>query len=978
MQERFTHSTNENLVEHLIIPTSIPHHYDGNEGQVTRNAVYMKKYGSQAQGGNPIIFFHGGPLIVNKEQYSDLTNYFTQKGHAVYIPEIEGSGMYYKESNWPVGFDPSLIPTNLELLSLNKYWDSGLNEFIKNYAFDIKDIINHITELHPDTKISIVAHSLGCHHLLRSLQFFPELNQKIAAITNIAGTYDYGVNRFWRAFDIWKEGDSLEHSQHMFYTELELQSKTGLKSRGNQNQAGPSLSATNNPSINLELNKEVSVHYGDLSHFPPMLLLHATDDEQVFFQSSILLAKKIKNQGNCLIKELYFESGGHQFIKNEGSLEIKEQAFKAIEIFFNNPEKIISKDWSHFKFADVFQEHSLFLENQDHYFHSRFTLRSDKLALVTIPKIADVVSIQNQIRGFLDRKKYTISQLLDKELTRYPAFAIGNDPEIISLKKYQQPGRIAILSTSGLRAIKLACQLKKQNEAMTLEQKIDKSKVPLILIMDNSKSVYQFWKNLQAFMQDNNKTASEDLCLANLTLFLEESEPLYVLKGISLFSWSEQKHKHLYDHLRRLFFDYGYEFIRTMICNALLFRQSWTDTDSFIKLKNILAYREIEHIYVHPSNLISLIPAIEDRKKIISNIKVLDPVVSIHSSFCKKHDTPEKILFFSRESEETMLKDASFPLCYSDIDADSVIKFIKDYRPCPTQFYQYLMGLKQEAEWRYDINEFNYQGENALLSAAQTGNAELLDAIIKMGAYVNYRNFNFDSAFTVALKNNHFELVKILVEQGYILDHPFDKPFIENSPEEIRNYLKCQAQLQSREPQLPPEKAFSFLSLEEKQRVQEAILVVRNTTNFPQSCDAELKFLEKTTEAAIVRNCYETTQWLLGTNLICLNRLTKGTHKSGWNFHQKLSYNQLMHRKNELFNVLIAYGDSLKCIDPRGMDNSDERYKPKPIAIICRSEIAKLLNQIQDERFSKLKEDLKLEEVEELDERDNNENCSLQ
>nr|MBA2651092.1 hypothetical protein [Tatlockia sp.] len=296
MQTRQDRSSSPNQIEHIIIATSIPHHYEGEEGQVTRNAVYLKKYGCGEQEKNPIIFFHGGPSIVNQEQFSDFTHYFTQKGHTVYIPEIEGSGMYMWESQWPLGFDPAIIPENLELLSLNKCMTSGLNEFTRNYAYDVKDVINHVAELHPGKKINVVAHSLGCHHLLRTLQYFPELNQKIEAISNIAGTYDYGINRFWRAFKIWKEGDSIEDCQWEFYQELEAQSQLGLKSRANENQAGPSISATDNPSVCSKLNSEVSVHYGDLSLFPPMLVLHAADDEQVFFQSSILLTEKIKQQ----------------------------------------------------------------------------------------------------------------------------------------------------------------------------------------------------------------------------------------------------------------------------------------------------------------------------------------------------------------------------------------------------------------------------------------------------------------------------------------------------------------------------------------------------------------------------------------------------------------------------------------------------------------------------------------------------------
>ncbi len=596
------------------------------------------------------------------------------------------------------------------------------------------------------------------------------------------------------------------------------------------------------------------------------------------------------------------------------------------------------------------------------------------------PKIDEVVSIQKQVRGFLDRKKYAITNLPNENLTGYPAFAIGNDPEIVSLKKYQQPGRIAILSTSGLRAITIASQLKNQKETMTLEQTIDKAKVPLIIIMDNSKSVYQFWKNLQRFMQDDSKSATKDLCYTNLSLFLEEFASIYRLRGFSFFTPGKVEQKELYNHFSSLFFKYGYEYIRTMICNTLLIRQSWTDTDSFIKLKNILSYREIDHVYIHPSNLIGLIPALEDKKKILSNIKRLEPVVSIHSSFCKTHDIPEKILFFSQQNEETMLQDATFPFCYSDINADSIIQFINEYSPNPLQFYQYLTGIKHTPEWRYDINESNYNGKNALLAAAQIGNLNLILAIIKMGAYVNHRDKNFNSALTLALKNNHIELVKILIENGYRLDHPFDKSFIEASSGEIRNYLETHLESEKYQEALPSEKVLNFLGLKITQ-IQEAIFVIKNATNFPNTCEAELSFLENIVESEILGNRYETTQWLLSSNLICLSRLTKGTHKSGGDHNGNLKCHTLMDRKIEMFKVLIEYGDSLKCIDPRGMDHSESKFKPKPLAIIlqCRQEVAELLNQIQDDRFVKLKQDLGLDKIEEFEESaGNNDGCSMQ
>lgn len=322
---------NQTVVSHIIIPASVEHRYENsNQSKALRNALYIKSYESNGSDQNPVVFFHGGPEIVNQEQFSIMQSYFTQRGHTFYIPEIEGSAMYARAGMLPTGFEPGLIPPGLKLLELQQLGGTGLNEFTRNYADDIKDVLDEISRRHPDKKIDVITHSLGGHHLLRSLQHYPDLSQKINGICNVAGTVDIGANRFI---------NTLKNTpRSIFELRLEIESIRFVKSCANENQDGPRIDRNSNPSVDQHMNGQLSVLYGNTTCFPPILFLHATDDQNVFFQGSLSLQQKMQQNG-CIAHGLYFSSGGHQFIKNEGDPEVRVRALEAMEDFFNSLRK---------------------------------------------------------------------------------------------------------------------------------------------------------------------------------------------------------------------------------------------------------------------------------------------------------------------------------------------------------------------------------------------------------------------------------------------------------------------------------------------------------------------------------------------------------------------------------------------------------------------------------------------------------------
>lgn len=356
-------------VDHIVLPTSVVHHYEHSEfGTAMRNALYIKKYKPtfNKQEQNPVVFFHGGPGFVNEEQFSITQNYFTKLGHAFYIPEVEGSAMYSKGA-FPKGFNP--LTGNAKLLELTRWNESGLNEFNQNYVDDIKDVLAYVSEQHPGKKINVITHSLGGHQVMRALQKAPELSNKINGICNIAGVSNMGASRFW--FTLNKTLKLPDGNAEQFYEFLTEQDVRFFKSKANENQDGCVIDKNNNPAVDPQMNKAFSVIHGNLSHFPPIIFLHAIDDEAVFIQGTVELQKKIQ-ENNCIAQGFYFTKGGHQFIKNEGDSEIRNISLEKMNDFFQQPTKDISNDVNQLSYKDVLSEFSQFIHDQETYLNNKF------------------------------------------------------------------------------------------------------------------------------------------------------------------------------------------------------------------------------------------------------------------------------------------------------------------------------------------------------------------------------------------------------------------------------------------------------------------------------------------------------------------------------------------------------------------------------------------------------------------------------
>mgnify|MGYP001208416521 FL=1 len=108
--------------------------------------------------------------------------------------------------------------------------------------------------------------------------------------------------------------------------------------------------------------------------------------------------------------------------------------------------------------------------------------------------VKTIITLQSFIRGYSTRKKYGIKHLPNSDLQDYKLFIKGNDPVISGLPKHPADEHIALIGTSGMRSLELACQLS--------------DGVPKLIILDNSKQVTDFWRMARDIMVNSDNQFS--------------------------------------------------------------------------------------------------------------------------------------------------------------------------------------------------------------------------------------------------------------------------------------------------------------------------------------------------------------------------------------------------------------------------------------------------------------------------------------
>jgi|GEM_PF-4845884 hypothetical protein len=284
--------------------------------------------------------------------------------------------------------------------------------------------------------------------------------------------------------------------------------------------------------------------------------------------------------------------------------------------------------------------------------HSSTVLIPNQQAEKDAIDIKSVINAQKYIRGYLARKHFAINHLSKTEMVSYSTFIVGNDPvmpkELDSFNVQNE--KIAIVGTSGMRVVSLACKLGNVQHT------------PKIFLVDNSREVHEFWQAMRNFMQDDSLTKTEQDFIMNFPQFLEDYRHLY--RPLTDLAYKDYNNGATYLNqnpavfFSALFKKYGYEFVRAIIKHVSLIQQTWEDPLAFDKIKNILSYLGIRKVFVNPTNIWTGYTSSQTGKiaAFFKNISKLEPTLSIHTDLCNDHGIPENTYLFTTHDPMKIIK----------------------------------------------------------------------------------------------------------------------------------------------------------------------------------------------------------------------------------------------------------------------------------------------------------------------------------
>jgi hypothetical protein len=263
--------------------------------------------------------------------------------------------------------------------------------------------------------------------------------------------------------------------------------------------------------------------------------------------------------------------------------------------------------------------------------------------------IERLTKIQATVRGFLDRQKFNIKPLKNNELKDYPTFAVGNDPQMPKeLDQYHNPNEpIALIATSGMRPVSLACKLGNSNH------------IPKIILVDNSKDVIAFWHAMRDFIEDNTKSGTKELFSKHFPDFLKNNQHLYRnFSDENYKKYCTDKVKYLNQNVdvffKALIKKYGYDYVRNVIKHTSIIPQSWADSNTFVKIKNILTHLGINQIYLYPSNIVACVKDEKIQNQILENIYKMAPVLSIHTMNSRIFIPPDQVILIKNNEPKVV------------------------------------------------------------------------------------------------------------------------------------------------------------------------------------------------------------------------------------------------------------------------------------------------------------------------------------
>lgn len=258
---------------------------------------------------------------------------------------------------------------------------------------------------------------------------------------------------------------------------------------------------------------------------------------------------------------------------------------------------------------------------------------------------------QSRIRGARARKAYAIKQLNNSSLAVHSLMPKGNDPANLIAKcaGIKVKGSMALIATSGLRCVELACHLASASRC-----------TPKLYIVDNSRMVVEFWQQI--------KTVFELMAHpGQLPEFLEKHVyrlPFYI-KAARGGRFDSDLPKNSAIEVNSLLVDlferFGFERVRAVINSAVIIRGDWTDNALFHKIRNICRAIGVESIYAYPSNIPSCLKALGRPGKALASLcslSLLKPTAAIITDYDSLQGRPgDTYVYASPLSFKVVLQD---------------------------------------------------------------------------------------------------------------------------------------------------------------------------------------------------------------------------------------------------------------------------------------------------------------------------------
>lgn len=228
------------------------------------------------------------------------------------------------------------------------------------------------------------------------------------------------------------------------------------------------------------------------------------------------------------------------------------------------------------------------------------------------------MAVESTITSIIGRDKALllskISQLNQDALVDCCAFFMGNDPIAKSdLKPYQANNPFILVGTSIFGAIAIACHL---GEKVTTP--------PQVIIVDNSQQVAKSWGLIKIFFSSSTETSPEQF-IKDFLEMLQQNK----VSDFSMDIYSADTMGELSNALLDLIKAYGFEYVKQLVNETLVLKQSWADAETFQRIREV--YKDYD-IYAYPSNIIHCIDDIKTQKEVARSVAILKPVISIQTN----------------------------------------------------------------------------------------------------------------------------------------------------------------------------------------------------------------------------------------------------------------------------------------------------------------------------------------------------------